>query len=255
MASCPPSAAPDRPRTARIAGAGEQRPVPTLASGLPDRMDRGQVQDVDAELGELRQLLTDAVEATPRAREQLIPGAEARAHTVDVEQQRALERGRCRAIGVALEDTEQLVPEGRIVLGGLRRVRILEQRERSIDHAPVLARARARRHRAAGPRPRRARSISRAGRNPACAAAPRARWRTRRSTPRSSIPSARACSTVKPPAHRTPSRCASIGRMGASCQRRVPGPRQRTAARTTSWPSRNMSAETSTRSPSQRLGG
>ncbi len=128
----------DRPWTARIACAGGERPVTTLASSLPDRVDRGQVEDIDAELGEPRQLLTDAAKATPRARKELIPGAEARARTIDVERQRMLECHRCRAIGMALQGTEQLVPEGHVVLGSLRRIRVLEQRERLIDDVPVF---------------------------------------------------------------------------------------------------------------------
>ncbi len=40
---------------------------------------------------------------------------------------------------MALKGTEQLVPEGHVVPGNLRRVRILEQRERLIDGAPVFA--------------------------------------------------------------------------------------------------------------------
>ena len=53
-------------------------------------MDRREVDDVEAELRELRQHLGDAAEAAERAREQLVPRPEARqlAVDVDVEQRR-----------------------------------------------------------------------------------------------------------------------------------------------------------------------
>ena len=55
-----------------------QRVVPALAVRAADRVDRRQVDDVEAELGELRQQRAHALEAAPRAREELVPGAEAR---------------------------------------------------------------------------------------------------------------------------------------------------------------------------------
>ena len=75
------------------------------------------------------------------------------------------------------------------------------------------------------------------------------------STPRPSIASAPAVSTVKPPAQRTPSRWASIGCIGASRQRALA--RRRGSARplaATSWPSRKTSAETVDESPIAALG-
>ena len=78
MASCPPSAAPDRPGAPGVAGAGEQRAVAALAGRDADRVDRREVEDVEAELRQARQLLGDAGEPSPRAREELIPGAEPR---------------------------------------------------------------------------------------------------------------------------------------------------------------------------------
>ena len=68
----------DRPRAARVAGLGGQRVVAALAVREPDRVDRREVDDVEAEVGELGQLLLDALEPAPRAREELVPGAEAR---------------------------------------------------------------------------------------------------------------------------------------------------------------------------------
>ena len=82
----------DRPRGAGIVRAGGQRVVVALAVGVADRVDRRQVDDVEAELGEARELVLDAVQAAPRAREQLVPGAELGALAVDLDRERLLER-------------------------------------------------------------------------------------------------------------------------------------------------------------------
>ena len=44
----------DRPRAPDVAGLGALRVVPALAVRQPDRVDRREVDDVEAELGELR---------------------------------------------------------------------------------------------------------------------------------------------------------------------------------------------------------
>ena len=44
-----------------------------------------QVDDVEAELRELREHVRHAAEAAPRAREELVPRTEAREHAVDVD--------------------------------------------------------------------------------------------------------------------------------------------------------------------------
>ena len=87
-ASWPPVAVADRPRRSGVLGTGDQRVVAALAVGQSDRVDRRQVEDVEAELGQPRDLLLDALQAAPGAREQLIPGAEARALAVDLEADR-----------------------------------------------------------------------------------------------------------------------------------------------------------------------
>src|SRR5437899_3101363 len=79
---------PDRPRGAGVPRCGAQRVVTTLAPRHADRMDRRQVDDIEAELGELRQLALDTRQAVPGAGEQLIPGTEPGAHTVDLDRQR-----------------------------------------------------------------------------------------------------------------------------------------------------------------------
>ena len=79
----PAGLAADRPRAAGIRAARGRRVVAALAVRLADRVHGGQVEHVEAELGELRQHLLDAREAAPRAREELVPGAERRALGVD----------------------------------------------------------------------------------------------------------------------------------------------------------------------------
>jgi hypothetical protein len=74
----------DRPRAADVALLRRLGVVPALAVRLPDRVDRRQVEDVEAEVGEARQELAHAGEAAPRAREELVPRAEAAEHAVDV---------------------------------------------------------------------------------------------------------------------------------------------------------------------------
>src|SRR5437763_15273947 len=65
-----------------------ERVVPPLAMGTTDRMDGREVDDVESELGELRELFRDALEAAPGAREELVPAAEARPLAVDVQLER-----------------------------------------------------------------------------------------------------------------------------------------------------------------------
>src|SRR5207244_1835916 len=70
---------------ARVAGLRVERVVAALAVRRPDRMHRRQVDDVEPELGELRQDRRHAREAAPGAREELVPGAEPRALAIDVD--------------------------------------------------------------------------------------------------------------------------------------------------------------------------
>ena len=129
----------DRPGGAGVAGRGGQRVVAALSVGLPDRMDRRQVDHVEAELGQARQLALDAVQAAPGAREQLIPGAEAGARTVDVRCQRCVQLDRAVPDRVALDRRRELVAEGRVVLGGRRRGGFLELGDRVLDRRAVVA--------------------------------------------------------------------------------------------------------------------
>ena len=142
----------DRPRAARVARLRGQRVVRALAAAAADRVDRRQVDDVEAELGELRQHLLDALEPAERAREELVPGAEAPERPVDVE----LERRRAdRAVLVVRRRGEALLdrrgsamPSSSVALGQLAR----EVRLARLDLAPQLV---APRRGAVASRPRR----------------------------------------------------------------------------------------------------
>ena len=246
----------DRPRGAGIAGRGAQRVVRALAVGQADRVDRRQVEDVEAELGQRRQLLLDALQPAPRAREQLIPGAEPRPQPVDLERAAA---GRPRSALAALASA------------GRRRA------------APRRARRRARPTRSAtssATSPARARSASdprrrRPPRRPAEQQHPLGELTGEvvlaggdlalelvRQVPNASVNawivySQRPIrSTVNSPRQRTPPRWASSRGSSLSCQ--SPLARAAVARRATrirSWPSRNASTSTRTVSPTQRLAG
>ena len=55
----------DRPRGAGVGPARNQCVVTSLSVGVADRMDRGEVDDVEAQLGKARDLLLDALQAAP----------------------------------------------------------------------------------------------------------------------------------------------------------------------------------------------
>src|SRR5215204_6663283 len=89
-ADVPALLGPDGPRRPDVVRFGDQNVVPALAVRRPDRVDRRQVDDVEAELRELRQRARDTGEAAPRARKELVPRAEARQPAVDVDTQLGL---------------------------------------------------------------------------------------------------------------------------------------------------------------------
>ena len=121
----------DRPRRAGIARARIERVVGPLAIRPADRVDRRQVDDVEAELRQLRQHPLDPGEAAERAREELVPGAEARELAVDLDGVELAPRrvvpirgGRGeRGLDVELRDPEQLLALGQlaaqVLLAGL----------------------------------------------------------------------------------------------------------------------------------------
>ena len=197
----------DRPRAAHVALRRPRRVVAALAVRRADRVDRRQVDDVEAELGELRQHLLDALEAAPRAREELVPGAEAGALAVDVD-----------------------------VVG--RRPRLLAALARGCGE-PLLERDV---HGRAQPRPRRARWRDRPGPRRPCAAPRPARTRCGRPRPRRGSPSGPHASTTNEPSHQS----LPTGVSGDSRHFAPPRGFQRTAAPSVSWPSRKIARAMST---------
>src|SRR5438309_1952976 len=79
----------DGPRAAGVVRAGADGVVLTLAKGVADRVDRRQVEHVEAHGGDARQLVLDGLERArmsvlaQRAREELVPTAEARQDGID----------------------------------------------------------------------------------------------------------------------------------------------------------------------------
>ena len=130
----------DRPRRAGVGGGRRQRVVAALAVGQPDRVDRRQVDDVEAELGEPWQLALDSLQPAPRSREQLVPGAESGPQAVNLDHHRLLQRHPAVARLVALDGREQLLAERDIVLGAVRHRGIGELTRGVLDQPAVLGR-------------------------------------------------------------------------------------------------------------------
>ena len=189
-----------------------------LAVRVADRVDRRQVEDVEAELGELR----DAPRR-PRSR----PRSAGTART-----RRRSARARARPRASSGSAGRRLVAVG-VALGGAgssgrarRRARRSARRRRARASAARALRVGALGALAAALEQQRAlataRPSGRSGRRRPCARPRRARRRTGRSTPRSCTP-APGSVDGEAPAQRSPSRCASMRRSGASCQRPSPG--------------------------------
>ena len=75
----------DGPRAAGIVGTGGEAVAPPLAVGGADRVDRREVHDVEAEVGDVAQVLDGALQPAEAPREQLVPGGVAGARPVDPE--------------------------------------------------------------------------------------------------------------------------------------------------------------------------
>ena len=161
--------APDRPGAAGVALGRLQRVVAPLAVRGADRMDRRQIDDVEAELGQVGQHLLDALETAPAAREELVPGAEPRAQPLDVDLERLVERrlavpvlraqlrrGGAPRLGLAGAEQRLRLGElaGELVLAGRElAVELVEQRRVAVDPGfdRELPAAEPRRPEAAGP--------------------------------------------------------------------------------------------------------
>jgi hypothetical protein len=108
----------DRVGAAGIARLGREGVVAALAVGVADRVDRRHVEDVEAQLGDGRDLLLDAFEAAPGAREELVPGAEARERAVDVDLEVGGQLGGLAALLDGLDELEQRGVQGGVRIGG-----------------------------------------------------------------------------------------------------------------------------------------
>ena len=206
----------DRPGRADVAGRRVLGVVPALAVRHADRVHRREVDDVEAEVGELRQHL-------------------------------ARRRGSRRTSAGRARTTSRSGPAR-----GRRRPRAARTRPRRTGRRRPRRgppRRSARRGRAER-RPRRARSRGRAGRRPACAAARPARSRPGRSTRATVNDQSPGASTVKVP----PKRSLPSGTSGSSRRRLARGALTLIAAPSASWPSLKIVAVTSTRSPTIAAG-
>ena len=225
----------DRVRAARVARLGHERVVAPLAVRVPDRVDGREVQDVEAELGQPRDLLGGAAQPAPGAREHLVPGAEAPALAVDLERQRRVELlllASVRARG--LHERRHLGVEGRAhVAALLERVGDRGQPPRGGAAGALGRLARGAR------RPRRPRRPGRPGRPRACGSPRRARRRRG--------PSTRGRCTASAPAARRARSAPPSGRPGG-------GRRPASAARSTSGEPRAPSSRPRPAAPRGRRG-
>ncbi len=128
----------DRPGRAGVGRPRGERVVAALAVRVPDRVHRRQVEDVEAELGQVLELGLDAGEAAPRAREELVPGAEGRPLAVAVDPQLG-RRGHLAAVVVGrrqhLLRGQRLAPE-HLGLGELAREVVLPRRDLALELVP-----------------------------------------------------------------------------------------------------------------------
>src|SRR6185312_11845146 len=112
------------PVASRIAGGSDESVVGALAVREADRVDRRQVEDVEAELRQAGQLAADTLETAPGAREQLVPGPEPCPFAVDVELEGLRQDRRLQPVGRALRGVAQIERERRLGAGAGRRGRV-----------------------------------------------------------------------------------------------------------------------------------
>ncbi len=141
----------DRPRRPGVALLGHEGVVGALAVDLADRVDRREVQHVEAHRGDRVEPLGRGAEAARddlagvavdigplAAGEELVPGAVERAGTVDVQLVRALGRDEV-AQRVALEDVVDRARDGRGVAHVGRTAGVLHRLDGVLDRATVVA--------------------------------------------------------------------------------------------------------------------
>ena len=211
----------DRPRASRgRPGRRSSALLRPLRFVLADRVDRRQVEDVEAELGELRAAArcTPAKPPHERGKSSYQAPKRARSRSTSSSSGRSSVGG-VAAVGVALDGGEQLGVERGVVLAASRR-RVASVERVSMTRSVVALGARG------GlleqqPRPRTARRRGRPGRRRPCARARRARRRTGRPTPRSSTAQRPSRSTGNVPAQRSPSTCGVDAAQRRSLPRRA----------------------------------
>ena len=204
---CPPSSPPIAQGLPGSPGGGE-RALLRPSGGVPDRMNRRQVDDVEAELGESRQSGLDPAEAAERARKELIPGAEAGALAVDDQLERRGSSSPRALLGRLARGVERLLDRER---AHTEQHRPLGELARELDLAGV---------------PLSLELLAPGGKRSIQATIVYSK-RPRRSA------EAEACQRSFPSASN-----------GASVHRRVPARRVASAARRTSWPSAKIVAPT-----------
>ena len=100
--------------------AARERVVSTLAVGGSDRVDGCEVEDVEAEVGDLRESAFDVAQragsfgvARAGAREQLVPGAKSRPHGIADHLERTVRRCGRASVGAGIHEPRELGITGR----------------------------------------------------------------------------------------------------------------------------------------------
>ncbi len=119
----------DRPRAPGVAGRRDEGVVSALAVRVADRVDRGEVEHVEAELGEGRQHLLHAAKAAERAGEELVPGPDPGALAVDVDREHRPRHG----LGAVLGRVREALIKGQ--RGAAEQSRALGQHAREVGLA------------------------------------------------------------------------------------------------------------------------
>ncbi len=257
----PPSTPADGPGAAGVVGTGLGAVVATLAVGDPDGVDRREVDDVEAQLGQgraagpARRRSRPRSGGTSRTRTPNAPRTGSTSTSTTGSRRATRERSGWRSAAATTSAPRAAATRARSGRGGVAGGR------------PPRPGARRRRR---GRGPRSARSAAAASsRAPSDSSPPRSacaaatlrststRQEARSSAQASTVQAQRpGRSTVKAPSQRTPFTSASTWRSGEPADHSAsPGPLQRTTARRTSWPSRKMSAPTSTVRPTVALDG
>ena len=245
----------DGVRRAGVVRAGDERVVAALALVDADRVDRQQVEHVEAVVGDLGHERLDGLQAAPRAREQLIPGAEARLHAVDLERQRVERRRRpCAPSWSPSPRTAPARARRRTSPDAARPASASTPWACSIEpRASPCARVQRALQQHDALRQLAREVLVDVGLDLAAQlvvpGGPHVRPRLDRELPAARSSRRRSC---RPSGRRA--RCASKAVIGVSSQRVPPGALYLTTARSFSCPSRKMSASTATVSPTVRLG-